>query len=464
MAPNAVQDTRNEICTDTGSVTCQICLEELMSEDQTTINIVTHFCSKTCPAVFCTPCLEKLLLLAIEVPYTGALPKIRCPICLVSVNRQQWVRCLDPKAATAKSLIQRYTRLCEASCNFTYFANDVALTLRPCEKARIPELRRVVRRFCHHTKTTTARDVIRYVADNFAASKTNCIVHKILPRILDQERRATLLLTYHSIHRRVVTRCCGFFACFNCKRTMYDESTPCECEEEDKEMISDEDVIECRSCRVMIVKVDGCNSVWCVCGFSMSWTDEQRIKKLHQRKLLPVDPFDMTVYNHWSSWHYTFQSVVGESYWELRQSAILHSLNNSHPVFRETLRHLVWRRQFRRLITDAVLALRHRFMLRWYPAITESLRTLVWRRRRRRFHRMLLDEYRTTFVARTARHEAEKLKPVLLRLVWYCRFRNQVLGSLRRRFYCLSKGWGNLTEEQMELDEDQLAMLSIGLN
>ncbi|KAF1777628.1 hypothetical protein GQ600_9519 [Phytophthora cactorum] len=191
------------------------------------------------------------------------------------VNRQQWIRCLDPDAATTEHLIERYTRLCEASCNFTCpgchnaqytqlpafyqnacrdFANAVALTLRPSEKTRIPELRRV--------------------------------------------------------------------------RTMYDESTPCACEEEDKDVISDEDIIECRNCRVMIVKVDGCSSVWCVCGFSMSWTDEQRTKKLNQRKLLPVDPFDTTTYNYWTSWHDNFKCAAGEDYWELRQSAILHSLNN----------------------------------------------------------------------------------------------------------------------------------------
>ncbi|KAG3072986.1 hypothetical protein PI124_g20866 [Phytophthora idaei] len=480
MAPNAVPDTREEVCTDIGSVTCQICLEELTSKDQI---IVTHLCSTTCPAVFCLSCLEKHLLLAMEVPYTGALPKIRCPICLVPVNRQQWIRCLDTDAATTEHLIERYTRLCEASCNFTCpgchnaqytqlpafyqnacrdFANAVALTLRPSEKTRIPELRRVVRRFCRHSKTTTARDVIRHIVDNFPASKTNCIIHEVLPRIQDQERRATLLLTYHSIHRRVVTRCCGFFACFNCKRTMYDESTPCACEEEDKDVISDEDIIECRNCRVMIVKVDGCSSVWCVCGFSMSWTDEQRTKKLNQRKLLPVDPFDTTTYNYWTSWHDNFKCAAGEDYWELRQSAILHSLNNPRPVFREALRQFIWKRRFRQLIMDAELTLRHKFVFRWYPAITESLRTLVWRRRR--FHRKLLDEYRTAFVVRTARREAAMLKPVLIKFVWFCRFRNTVLVSLLRRFYCLSKGWGDLTKEQLEVEEDQLAMFSIGLN
>ncbi|KAF1777624.1 hypothetical protein GQ600_7354 [Phytophthora cactorum] len=366
MAPNAVPDTREEVCTDIGSVTCQICLEELTSKDQI---IVTHLCSTTCPAVFCL---------------------------------QQWIRCLDTDAATTEHLIERYTRLCEASCNFTCpgchnaqytqlpafyqnacrdFANAVALTLRPSEKTRIPELRRV------HT---------------------------------------------------------------------------CACEEEDKDVISDEDIIECRNCRVMIVKVDGCSSVWCVCGFSMSWTDEQRTKKLNQRKLLPVDPFDTTTYNYWTSWHDNFKCAAGEDYWELRQSAILHSLNNPRPVFREALRQFIWKRRFRQLIMDAELTLRHKFVFRWYPAITESLRTLVWRRRR--FHRKLLDDYRTAFVVRTARREAAMLKPVLIKFVWFCRFRNTVLGSLLRRFYCLSKGWGDLTEEQLEVEEDQLAMFSIGLN
>ncbi|KAG7381795.1 hypothetical protein PHYPSEUDO_005677 [Phytophthora pseudosyringae] len=483
MAPDAIPDTREKVCTDRSPITCQICLEELTSKGQTTTKPVTHFCSTTCPAVLCAPCLERHLQLSMQVPYAGALPKIRCPVCLVPVNKQQWSRLLPPDAMTTKHLLQQYRELCETSCSFSCpschnaqytqlpefhqgsgpdRANARALTLRPSEKTRIPELRRIVRRFCRHSKTATARDVIRHISDTFPASKTNCIVHKVLPLIQDEERRATLLLAYHAIHRRVKTRCCGAFACFNCKRSLYENNDLCACEQEDREVISNEDIIECRSCRVMIVKVDGCSGVWCVCGFSMDWTDEQRIKKLHQRKLLPVDPFDMTMYDHWAAWEYNFHCAAGEDRWELRESATLHSLNNSHPVFREALRQFIWKRRFRQLITNADLDLRLKFAIRLYPTSKDSLRALVWRRRR--FHRRLLDEYRIAFVTRAARRQGALMKPVLLKFMWYCRFRRNVLGSLRRRFYCLSRGWGDLTEEQQEMEEDQLAMLSIGLN
>ncbi|KAL4103039.1 hypothetical protein PRIC1_006779 [Phytophthora ramorum] len=487
MPPNALLDTRGEaVCADFGSdsVTCQICLEELKepaaSKDQVALTPVTHLCSPTCPAVVCTPCLQKHLEISMMVPYSGALPKIRCPICLIPVNRQQWSRFLGPNA---EHLLHQYRELCKASCNFTCpgchnaqytqlpefyqksgpdLANRVALTLRPSESVRIPEFRRVVRRFCRHHKTTTARDVLRHIADTFPAAKTNCIVHKVLPLIRDEERRATLLLAYHSIHRRVMTRCCGAFACFNCKRVLFDETTACTCEEEGLEMISDEDIIECRSCRVMLVKVDGCSSVRCVCGFSMSWTDEQLIKELNQRKLLPVDPFDMTAYDCWAAWHYTFRCTAGEDYWELRQSALLHSVHNSRPVLRETLRRFIWKRRFRRLVMVAELEMRRKFAVRVFPVFKESLRALVWRRRR--FHRELLGECRIAFVSRTACHQSAVIKPVLLKFMRHCRFRCLVLDSLRRRFYCLSKGWAILSEEQLEVEEEQLAFLSIGLN
>eukprot|EP00644_Phytophthora_capsici_P008613 jgi/Phyca11/111480/e_gw1.20.277.1 len=462
MAPNAVSDTQEVVRADSDCGTCQICLEVFTQKNQ---KIITRFCSTTCPAALCTSCLEGYLHVSMKVAYSGALPKIRCPICLVLVNKQQWSRCLDPNSAATEVLLQQYQRLCEDSCVFTcpgYLANVITLALRPSEIARIPELRRVVRRFCRHSKTTTARDVIRHITDNFPASKTNCIVHKVFPLIQDEERRATLLLTYHSVHRRVVTRCCGSFACFNCKRALYDESTSCTCEEEDRELIDDDDIIECRSCRVMLVKVDGCDSVRCLCGFNMYWTDEQRTMKLHRRKLLPVDPFDITTYGTWSSWLYTLRCVAGEDNWELRQSAILHSVNNSHPAFREALRRLVWKRRFRQLITIAELDLRYKFVARSHPIFKESLRALVWRRRR--FHRKLLVECRAVFVARTTRCQLEVMKPVLLKFVWYCHFRHKVLGALHRRFYCLSKGWGDLSEEQQEIEEEQLAFLSIGLN
>ncbi|KAL3660295.1 hypothetical protein V7S43_014823 [Phytophthora oleae] len=480
MAPNAIPDTQEAVCADANCATCQICFEVFTQKNQ---KIITRFCSTTCPAVLCMSCLERHLQVSMKVSYSGALPKIRCPICLVLVNKQQWSRFLDPDAATTELLLQQYRRLCEAACIFTCpgchnaqytqlpefyqnsqtdLANVVTLALRPSEIARIPELRRVVRRFCRHSKTTTARDVIRHIMDNFPTSKTNCIVHKVFPLIQDEERRATLLLAYHSVHRRVVTRCCGSFACFNCKRALYDENTPCTCEEEGNELVDDDDIIECRSCRVMLVKVDGCSSVWCVCGFSMSWTEEQRTKKLHQRKLLPVDPFDMTTYDNWLSWLYTFRCGAGEDNWELRESAILHSVNNSYPTFREALRRLIWKRRFHQLIADAELELRHKFVVRSHPIFKESLRALVWRRRR--FHRKLLVECRAVFVARTALCQSEVLKPVLLKFMWYCHFRHRVLGSLHRRFYCLSKGWGLLSEEQHDIEEEQLAFLNIGLN
>ncbi|OWZ03698.1 hypothetical protein PHMEG_00024523 [Phytophthora megakarya] len=479
MAPNAILDTQAAVCVEVASITCQICLEEFTSKDQ---KIVTRFCSTNCPAVFCTSCLERLLQVAMQVPYTGALPKVCCPICLVPVNKQQWIRFLDSHTEPIELLLQEYRYQCEVSCNFTcpgchdarytqlpeFYqascpdrANATTLTLRPSEKTRIPELRRIVRRFCRHSKTTTARDVIRYITDNFPTSKTNCIIHKVFPLIQDEERRATLLLAYHSIYRRVLTRCCGSFACFNCKRTQYDETTRCQCEEEDQEVISDDDIIECRSCRVKIVKVDGCDSVLCICGFYMGWTEEQQIKNLHQRKLLPVDPVDRTMYGFWKSWHDSFQSAAGENYWELRQLAVLRSVNNSHPVLRENLRQFIWKRRFRQLIMNAELEMRHKFVSRWFPVFIESLRALVWRRRR--FHRRLLDECRVAFVAQTSRRQSELLKHTFIKLMWSCRFRN-VLGSLLRRFYCISKGWADLTEDELECEEEQLAFLSIGLN
>jgi hypothetical protein len=477
MPPNAGSHSREAIrAADSHAITCQICLEEL---SKTQMTVVTHFCSVSCPAVFCAECLHQHLQVAMKVPYAGALPKIRCPICLVAVNKHRWTRFLDPDAMTTKDLTQQYTTLCEDACCFTCpgchharytqlpkfyqdptpdLANAVALTLLPSQEARIPELRRVVRRFCTHDKATTARDVIRHIEDNFPASKTDCIMHKTLARIQDEERRATLLLAYHSIHRRIVTRCCGMFACFNCKRSMNDATTPCPCEEEDNDVIQDEAIIECRSCRVMLVKVDGCSSVLCVCGFSMCWSEELRVKKLHQRKLLPVDPFDRTLYYRWVSWHETFQANNRE----LGELALLHSVNNSHPGFRDSLRRFVWKRRYRKLLADAEVELRHKCAVRQFPAFKESLRALVWRRRR--FHRKLLDELRMTFVARTARSYSAVLKAVLLRFMWFCRFRYQVLGPLRRRQYCVSRGWTDLSEDQQAAEEECFAMLSIGLN
>lgn len=53
----------------------------------------------------------------------------------------------------------------------------------------------------------------------------------------------------------------------------------------------------------MIVKVEGCDTVVCLCGNSMNWGFETRHYALWQRQLLPVDFFNESLVVDWSKWH-----------------------------------------------------------------------------------------------------------------------------------------------------------------
>ncbi|RLN63775.1 hypothetical protein BBJ28_00011116 [Nothophytophthora sp. Chile5] len=482
---NASTAIRHDMSSAT-ALACQICFEEAritaqQEDDEGVVpSMVTRFCSARCPAAICLSCLERHLHEALKVSYAGALPRVCCPICLVQVNKHQWGRFLDADSVEDNAIRSEYRSLCEKSCSFTCpgchsddyvhlpgYYEDKGTTvvarvpkLLPSQRALIPALRRSVRRFCRHRKDTSARDVVQYIADRFSKGKVARLVQAVLQRIQDEERRATLLITYHRVYRATTTHCCGVGVCFNCKRTVYkNDNYVCKCEGlGEHEMLGEDDWVQCRFCRATLVKVEGCNTVQCPCNFSMKWDRELQFKDLHRRNLLPVDPFDLHLFEAWHG------QLLAINFAQLRASVKLRALAKTRPDLLAALRRVVWRRRFRKLIVAAEQQLRVQFVdrtCRGAPILLEALRTLIWRRRR--FHRRLLAECRVAFVRHAARSRAMMLHPLLIKCVWHCRFR-LVLGSLLRHFYVASMGWGNLSEEQQEQEEDELSMFSIGLN
>ncbi|RLN45121.1 hypothetical protein BBJ28_00026106 [Nothophytophthora sp. Chile5] len=61
-------------------------------------------------------------------------------------------------------------------------------------------------------------------------------------------------------------------------------------------------MLQCRQCRASIVKVEGCDTVICLCGFSMNWIEELSFKVDNRRHLIPVDMFDLKRFNEWRGW------------------------------------------------------------------------------------------------------------------------------------------------------------------
>jgi hypothetical protein len=420
----------------TASSACQVCFDDVKAPE-----LISKLCSSKCPAQICTSCLKRHLEVALEVPYTGALPRVKCPICLIPINREQWSRRLTVDDPDRANLRLEYRRLCLTSCRFgvpcchkgsyihmpafytTKLTNQYARHAVPVTNADalvMPDkqkkqqflrgLRRVGERFCRHDPEMAAGDVVRFLEDNFpydsnhdVYSLTNPmqIAYQLLAtRILDEERRARLVLAFHRRYPHMLTRCCGSLMCFNCKRGISLPEPPskvmCVCEREEantdettppSDITDDSCMVECRSCRVMLVKVDGCDSVVCPCGNSMRWNYELEVLDWVRRKLVPVDVFDVTVFSLWETRKYRLKLLFGGSAFRntrisLYLRVIARQEAGSGRGFIETMRRHVLRRQFAfRLRKEWIPAIRMKLAIRRCPTFTKHLVRLVWRRR-----------------------------------------------------------------------------------
>lgn len=430
---------------------CQICFNDIEAP-----TLITKFCGSKCPARICASCLKRHVEVALEVPYTGALPRVKCPVCLVPVNRERWSERLskdDPERATLRL---EYRRLCLTSCRFqvpccdnpdyihmpAYYttkltaryarhavlvANADALLIADKQRKKrfLCDLRSVGERFCRHDAGTTAGDVVRFLEDSFpdydaksdVYSLTNelQIAYQLLAtRIRDEERRASLVLAFYRRHPHMLTRCCGALMCFNCKRTLRlpaSDATKnsdnggdhalsriqCVCERQPHERAEGKTteidicdwncIVQCRSCRVMLVLVEGCDAVTCPCGFDMIWADELQLRDLARRNLVPVDIFDTRVFSAWRVVTSTVRTILKfGTFHQIRIRKQVHLLarreaGNPHGLI-ETLRRFALRRQFTyRLRDEWAPVIRRKLVARRFPRFIERLRRFVWRRR-----------------------------------------------------------------------------------
>uniref|UniRef100_K3X2S0 Uncharacterized protein n=1 Tax=Globisporangium ultimum (strain ATCC 200006 / CBS 805.95 / DAOM BR144) TaxID=431595 RepID=K3X2S0_GLOUD len=123
------------------------------------------------------------------------------------------------------------------------------------DSMKIPEaLIALYREFCFHR--VDSRSVIQSVLEmcekRDAADKTagGLLVQNLLDQIMDGELRATLLLSYLYLHPLRQTHCCKSNFCFNCKCSGHHEK--CDV----NEIQVDDYLVQCCSCRIMILKVE----------------------------------------------------------------------------------------------------------------------------------------------------------------------------------------------------------------
>ncbi|GMF12032.1 unnamed protein product [Phytophthora lilii] len=204
--------------------------------------------------------------------------------------------------------------------------------------SQLKKFKTLCKQFCHHK--IAPRAVLDYAFSAFGDEKTIILVNKLtLQRIQDPERRASLLLSLMYLRPNTKTNCCGDDFCFNCKGEGHHET----CVEEFSE---DNDLVRCRGCRALLLKVEGCDAVNCVCGTSMKWTAELELCKQHKRGLLPVDIFDIVLTNYW----FAFRQRHIQLMKKLRPTWLQKKVVTFRPLLHPTFAAYVWRFRFRKIL------------------------------------------------------------------------------------------------------------------
>ncbi|KAF1325313.1 hypothetical protein FI667_g9262, partial [Globisporangium splendens] len=386
-------------------VQCQICFEDV-PEDQR----VSELCGTQCPASLCKKCLTRHVDLSLASCYSGIVPTLKCPVCLTPIRMTAWDKHIEDDEASR--VRYEYRRLCELACSFmppcchapfytqlplhwdevtveqddgrysqSLLSSDIA--------ARLPDLGRLKDQFCNG-KGATARDYVAYVTDTIAAcdmetlcpgrevpSVVNQVMYSTLAGIEDPGRRATLLLTFLYLRPNVYTHCCDASVCFNCKREGHHDGN---CADFDEVFDEDECLVQCRGCRAMLLKVEGCEQVVCACGFHMNWYDELNYRSLCRRGLLPVDIFDRPRVDQWNEWKAKldqFTPRIPGKYGEIVVGGRVNRwLKAGNAVLvRSAFARFMWQRRLQRIVREGIP--RQMWRLRYRNIVRRGIANVV---------------------------------------------------------------------------------------
>ncbi|GLD97125.1 hypothetical protein PINS_up005808 [Pythium insidiosum] len=306
--------------TDPGIAMCQICMEFYGAKE-----VVRSICGPECLAEVCPTCVVQHLTATVYSFYPGVLPKMRCPVCLTLLNKNQWVNFVMPPStegdeqadteakndgwtADNSHVLEKFKVLCQQSCGFQApCCHNAEYTMlphvppdvmdEPLEEIALPasqaaftaELEGMFESFCYHQTEVAA--FYDFIVKSFPGNEQS-ILELVLSRIEDDERRAALLLHHLFRNPNTYTTCCDYTVCFKCKAAKHHDGN---C----NDFIEDESVLDCPGCHVTLVKVDGCDSVACLCGYTIDWPIEIEKQRLQRKQLAPSDE---AIFQHWHRW------------------------------------------------------------------------------------------------------------------------------------------------------------------
>ncbi|KAE9078236.1 hypothetical protein PF010_g23204 [Phytophthora fragariae] len=339
---------------------CQICLDAPAS--------IFQLCGAQCLAELCESCVVRYLTASVYAFYPGVLPKVRCPVCLTLLNRNQWHKFVLPVEPPQEQqytddnshVLDKYVTLCRQSCGFqSPCCHNEEYTMLPQRYAEsedgdddddddkvelveeqleaLPELCRRCVELCYHREEVA--DFYEFLSAKFDG-RVEAVLWQLLPKIVDEERRAALLLRHLRRNPDTQTHCCGAKLCFKCKAVNHHGG---DC----GDFIEDENVVECRGCGVTVVMVDGCDTLRCLCGFSFSWAQDVARQRTQRKQLAPVENSEYDLWRRWRNGLNASLRKISDLKTTQRQQRLARLVRQHRQLLRRVLLPRVFRYRLR---------------------------------------------------------------------------------------------------------------------
>ena len=229
----------------------------------------------------CNSCLQSYVQAHSTAAISGLLTKLECPICIKPLPLPRWKELVGDSAL--QSLETKIAAACSTLCpqchNFSVLLppmhekNDVNNATCLWSEAGLTKVQPLCTEYNQHL--CSAADVYESVVALYGTDQRDEMLTRLLPLLLDTERRATLFLHWRRQQPFVYTRCCNRAVCFGCQTKGHHEDAPCK-----SVAPMANDLVDCPECHVQLVKGDGCDSITCFCGASFNWVDRLRAYRL----------------------------------------------------------------------------------------------------------------------------------------------------------------------------------------
>lgn len=273
---------------------CALCLEIPDTETES-----YNFCTNESHNNTCKPCLLSYVNSFIKSAKRGSCPRINCPYPhknkkkrILKYEKLSDVLDEDTKNSykdLAKSLVVLLCGTCHKNSSsfveYTSPATDKSVMQKyfSDQFSKSGKMSEFVADIClYETGILTTEEIYQKIISTYFQSAMGLIPNdrwkifrEILASIVNPERSVNLQLRYYRDFHEMKTSCCDSLHCFRCKIKGGHGSKSCT----DMESSQNNVIVSCPTCRISLVKGDGCDTITCVCGSVMSWSAQQRISK-----------------------------------------------------------------------------------------------------------------------------------------------------------------------------------------